>query len=105
MTREQIVDICNKEISKTITIEDIVTVLQNYCKEKAEETGKVWSSIESNVDQCINTLVSVGQWRDYFEIAINYYKSKFNIVECYSVEEEIPTPLGVTKSRRLLQVL
>ena len=105
MTREQIVDICNKEISKTITIEDIVTVLQNYCKEKAEETNKVWSSIESNIDQCITTLISTGQWRGYFETAISYYKSKFNIVDCYSVEEEIRTPLGVTKSRRLLQVL
>lgn len=105
MTREQIVDICNKEISKTITVEDIVTVLQTYCKEKAEETDKIWSSIESIVDQCITTLISTGQWRGYFEIAISHYKRKFSIVECYSVEEEIRTPIGVTKSRRLLQVL
>lgn len=105
MTREQIVDICNKDISKTITIADIITVLQTYCKEKAEETDKNWSSIESAVDQCITTLISTGQWRGYFEIAVSHYKRKFNIVDCYSVEEEIRTPLGVTKSRRLLQVL
>lgn len=87
MTRDDFITIRNKELSNTLTGEDIATVLHEYCNSKGAT-----SSHAELIKMCIVQLLQSGRWGNYWKIAKSYFNCKFTVYECWS--KEYQTPFG-----------
>lgn len=102
MTRESFVNICNKQLSNTLTQSDIVELLQAYCEEKCPQYGYEWKDIRDQIDLCIITLVQRNAWEPYYTKALNHFKTKHIVCCLQGPEKDVKTPLGVIRNREPL---
>jgi len=92
MTREQFISIRNNALKNTLTGDNIVQVLYEYCQEKGMSTSQ-----QNLIQDCISVLLKTGQWQHYFRIACEYYNVKFKVMELYSKSD-----LNLPQSGRIL---
>lgn len=81
MDKDSIIKIANDAIGGTINVQDIHNVLHDFCMEKD-------STQESLINQCIQILLQQGAWQQYFEVALKYFKRKFQVTEVFSQEKD-----------------
>ena len=100
MDRTSIVKITNDAITGSIDGQDIYNVLHDFCIEKN-------LTQEPLIAQFIQTIMQLGTWQQYFEIALKYFKNKFQIIEIHSKEKEKGVDMfgRPIKGRDLLRVL
>ena len=81
MDRTSIVKIANDFITGSINGQDVYNVLHDFCMEKDPTQ-------EPLIVQCIQIIMQQGIWQQYFEEALKYYKSKFQVTEVFSQEKD-----------------
>ena len=100
MDRTSIVKITNDAITGSIDGQDIYNVLHDFCIEKN-------LTQEPLIAQCIQTIIQQGAWQQYLEIALKYFRKKFQVIEIYSQEKDKGIDMfgRPIKGRDLLRVL
>lgn len=81
MDREKVVNIAiSILINKSINLQDIILLLDNYCTEKGKE--------RKYVDLFIKTLVQLPYdiYSSFVDIALKYYMRKYVIYTCFKEE-------------------
>lgn len=87
MDREKVVNIATSIlINKSINLQDIILLLDNYCTEKGKE--------RKYVDLFIKTLVQLPYdiYSSFVDIALKYYMRKYVIYACFK-EESTPNSI------------
>lgn len=80
MDRNDIIRICNVMVDTSLTRADAYSLLLNYIKDIGKESSKTITLIEFILRNPVLLSHSLN-------VALSYYKKKFNIVELYSKED------------------
>lgn len=87
MTRQEFLNLLNRKP----TVDDVVTVLTEYCQKQKE----LYDKNRNVVETCIAQLIRTGQWPSYFEYAKDSLMTDYHICVLYDVEK--PTPFGPSR--------
>ena len=97
MDREYFINLLNRGLTSKPTAYDITSVLTEYCNRVNKE-----EKYKELIQVCIQMLIKQVVWKPYYEQAIKYLKSEYNVEILYDKEKMIKTPFGDKSKRQII---
>ena len=89
MEREYFIDLLNRGLTSKPTAYDITSVLTEYCNRVNKE-----EKYKELIQVCIQMLIEQVVWQPYYEQAIKYLMSEYNVGILYDKEKMVKTSFG-----------
>lgn len=97
MEREYFISLLNRGLTSKPTTYDITSVLTEYCNRVNKE-----EKYKELIQVCIQMLIEQVVWQPYYEQAIKYLMSEYNVGILYDKEKMVKTPFGDKSERQII---